>query len=236
MHPSALHNGDRFFQTYGPFVPRGSGVRLIDIGARDVNGSLRQVAPPTWEYIGIDFASGAGVDVVLSDPYVLPFADASVDVAVSSSCFEHAEMFWLLHLEVLRVLKPHGLFYLNAPSNGSFHRYPVDCWRFYPDSGHALAKWARRNHMPSQLLESFVSHQVVNPWNDFVAVFVRDDTYAPLYPKRMLRRQNRHRKRPFVLDGWPVAAHRGDGRPATTCGSAQGTHRLIRRIDLIPIF
>jgi hypothetical protein len=95
-------------------------------------------------------------------------------------------MFWLLFLEVLRILKPHGLFYLNAPTNGSFHRYPVDCWRFYPDSGIALAKWGQRQGMATQMLESFVSHQMVNPWNDFVAVFVRDHSFAPLYPMRML--------------------------------------------------
>jgi SAM-dependent methyltransferase len=70
--------------------------------------------------------------------YKLPFADGSVDVVLSSSCFEHSEFFWLLFLEILRVLRPEGLFYLNAPSNGPFHRYPVDCWRFYPDSGNAL--------------------------------------------------------------------------------------------------
>ena len=34
------------------------------------------------------------------------------------------------------------LFYLNAPSNGEFHRYPVDCWRFYPDAGGALGDLA----------------------------------------------------------------------------------------------
>ena len=31
------------------------------------------------------------------------------------------------------MLRPAGLFYLNAPSNGDFHRYPVDCWRIMPD-------------------------------------------------------------------------------------------------------
>jgi SAM-dependent methyltransferase len=185
MHPSALNNCESFFKCYGKHLCQDAPVRVIDIGAQNVNGSLRQVCPPAFEYLGLDFAAGKGVDVVLEDPYSLPFDDATVDVAVSSSCFEHSEMFWILFLEVLRTLKPHGLLYLNAPSNGSFHRYPVDCWRFYPDSGKALEKWAYRQGMQPALLESFISHQVVNPWSDFVAVFVKDLNFEQRYPDRM---------------------------------------------------
>ena len=178
-----MNNGDSFFRTYGPYLPPKS--CCLDVGAYDVNGSLRQVAPAMWQYVGVDFSAGPGVDVVLEDPYHLPFPDGSFDVAVSTSCFEHSEFFWLSFLEVLRILSPRGLFYLNAPSNGSFHRYPVDCWRFFPDSGKALEKWAKRNQVSAQLLESFVSYQKVKPWNDFVAVFLKDGHYAAEYPKRM---------------------------------------------------
>lgn len=112
MHPSAMHNGDFFFRTYGTSLP--SVARCLDVGAYDVNGSLRQVAPAAWEYVGVDFSSGPCVDVVLEDPYRLPFPDGKFDVVVSTSCFEHSEFFWLLFLEVLRILSPRGLFYLNA--------------------------------------------------------------------------------------------------------------------------
>ena len=185
MHPSAMDNGALFFKRYLPYLPHDTPIRVVDIGAQNVNGSLREVSPTNCEYIGVDFAHGAGVDVVIYDPYELPFEDDSVDVVVSSSCLEHSEMFWLLHLEVLRILRPHGLFYLNVPSNGAFHRYPVDCWRFYPDSGRALVNWSKRNGINSALLESFVSHQKVNPWNDFVAVFVKDASQHLRYPDRM---------------------------------------------------
>jgi SAM-dependent methyltransferase len=113
--------------------------------------------------------------VVLEDLYTLPFADDSVDICLSSSVFEHSEMFWLLFVEILRILKPGGLFYLNAPSNGDFHRYPVDCWRFYPDSGQALVAWARRCGITATLLESFVAVQRDDVWNDFVAVFAKGE-------------------------------------------------------------
>lgn len=134
----------------------------------------------------MDFVPGKGVDVVLDDPYKLPFGSESVDVVISSSCFEHSEMFWIVFLEIMRILKPRGLFYLNVPSNGSFHRYPVDCWRFYPDSGKALAAWARRNSMNVELLESFVSIQAGGGWNDFVAVFLKEASCASYFRKRIV--------------------------------------------------
>lgn len=95
-------------------------------------------------------------------------------------------MFWLLFLEILRILKPKGLFYLNAPSNGAFHRFPVDCWRFYPDSGNALVTWARRNGYDPIMLESFVTPQDRDVWNDFIAIFVKDRCFAETYPKRIV--------------------------------------------------
>jgi len=183
MHPSAMANGARFFETY---VARMSAPLVVDIGAQDVFGSLRSVAPPHARYVGVDMAAGKGVDVVIDDPYVLPFETGSVDVVVSSSCVEHMEFFWLAFLEMLRVLGPRGVLYLNVPSNGSFHRYPVDCWRFYPDSGAALARWGRRNGFDALLLESYTSAQRQDLWNDFVCVVLRDAAALPLYADRML--------------------------------------------------
>ena len=186
MHPSAMNNCDLFFKTYAASFNSQPKVRVIEIGSQDVNGSLRSVAPTNFEYVGVDFVEGKGVDVVLSDPYALPFEGESADIVLSSSCFEHSEMFWLVFLEIMRILKPSGLFYLNVPSNGGFHRYPVDCWRFYPDSGNALVSWARRNSVNAVLLESYISDQQTHEWNDFVGVFLKDQRYIERYPSRIL--------------------------------------------------
>lgn len=190
MHPTAKSNCERFFETYANSFPNPDKLRVIEIGSQDVNGSLREVAPPTCEYVGVDFVKGKGVDVVLSDPYSLPFESDSADIVLSSSCFEHSEMFWIAYLEILRILKPGGLFYLNVPSNGAFHRYPVDCWRFYPDSGRALVSWAKRNGVSAALLESYVSSQIADIWNDFVAVFVKDEKFAADFPNRILDKKS----------------------------------------------
>ncbi len=181
MHKSAIFYARTFFETY---LEDRSDLTIAEIGSQDVNGSLRDFAPSGHTYIGLDFQDARGVDVVLSDPYELPLGDGSVDVVVSSSCLEHSEFFWLVYLEVARVLKPGGLFYLNVPSNGPFHRYPVDCWRFYPDSAHALARWGRRNGHEMTVLESFVGVRGAGSWNDMVSVHLKGvDTAA--YPDRM---------------------------------------------------
>lgn len=182
MHPTAMLNGKRFFDIY---VARLSNPVIVEIGSQDVNGSLREFSPENAKYIGLDFVPGKGVDLVLSDPYHLPFENDFADVVVSSSCFEHSEMFWLVFIEALRILKPNGLFYLNVPSNGAFHRFPVDCWRFYPDSGSALVTWAKREGMNPALLESYISVQYQDTWNDFVAVFLKDAVHASNHPLRI---------------------------------------------------
>src|SRR5215472_18095742 len=102
MHKTALYHADAFFRTYARHF---QAPVIAEVGSADLNGSLRQVAPGAGRYIGLDFDAGPGVDVVLKDPYRYPLDTGSVDIAVSSSCFEHADFFWLSFLEILRIVK-----------------------------------------------------------------------------------------------------------------------------------
>jgi len=185
MHPTAFANCQEFFKVYGKSFSD-HGTNVVEIGSYDANGSLRSIVPSNFNYVGVDFCEGRGVDIVLTDPYVLPFENESVDIVLSSSVFEHSEFFWVVFLEIMRVLKPTGLYYLNAPSNGPFHKYPVDCWRFYPDSGNALAKWANRNAINAIMLESFTTSQDFGIWNDFIAIFAKDVAFISNFSNRIL--------------------------------------------------
>jgi SAM-dependent methyltransferase len=184
MHDSAMNNGKAFFETYVYKISPESNLKVVEIGSQDVNGTLRDLCPSNFEYIGLDFQHAKGVDIVMEDPYKIPLESSSIDIVLSSSCFEHSEFFWLIFLEILRVLKPNGLFYLNAPSTGGYHRYPVDCWRFYPDSGKALVAWAKHNGINATLLESYT--QIGGNWQDFVAVFLKDESESIRYPNRII--------------------------------------------------
>jgi SAM-dependent methyltransferase len=167
MHDTAMEIGKTFFRNYFGRKTKG---KILDLGGMDVNGSLRDVAPTGWEYVSADLTPGPGVDVVLDDACRLPFAAHEFDAVVSTSCFEHNSLFWLTFNEMCRVARDGGYIYINAPSNGAYHRYPEDCWRFYPDAGPALTKWAQRSGHSVALCESFVAAAGRHKWNDFVCV------------------------------------------------------------------
>ena len=167
MHDTAYAHGRLFFALY-----RAEGVQtVVELGSQDVNGALRDHAPAGVRYIGLDVMPAKGVDVVVNPDAPLPLASGSADAVVTSSAFEHDVCFWDTFLELTRILRPGGLLYINAPSNGEFHRYPLDCWRFYPDAGVALARWAGRRGIELELLESFIGLPQAERWADFVAVF-----------------------------------------------------------------
>ncbi|MBC7601918.1 MAG: methyltransferase domain-containing protein [Ramlibacter sp.] len=172
MHDTAMHIGSLLFETYCN-IPSPA---ILEIGSSDVNGSLRDVAPAQSRYVGIDFEAGAGVDIVTTAGAPLSVEDASFDFALASSVFEHDPAFWNSFVEMVRKVRPGGIVYINVPSNGAIHRYPEDHWRFYPDSGKALARWAVSQGQPIELVESFVAPRDADIWNDFVAVFRKGPT------------------------------------------------------------
>lgn len=118
---------------------------IYDLGSQDVNGSYRPLFnSPHWLLKGIDMSAGKNVDIVLKNPYVWrEIGPGSADVVISGQAFEHIEYFWISILEIARILKPGGQCCILAPSSGPEHRYPVDCWRFYPDGMRALAAYAQ---------------------------------------------------------------------------------------------
>ena len=183
MHKTSIKHVKLFIDNY---INKKS--KILEVGSQSVNNiSLREIFDPTHEYTGIDMVEGNNVDIVQEDPYKIPFNDETFDVVVSTSAFEHTEFFWLVFNEILRVLKPNGLFYLNAPSNGRYHKYPVDCYRFYPDSGKALSKWGvYSGYQKIVMLESFIGERDKGLWNDFCCVFLKNEYFVNEYPKRII--------------------------------------------------
>ena len=144
-------------------------VTVLDIGGADVNGSFRPLFnDPKFHYLTVDIADAPGVSIMLEDPYKLPLDDASVDLVLSGSMLEHCEFFWLAFAEMMRVVKPGGYVFLISPSAGPIHPHPVDCYRFYPDSYRALAKYAN-----CKLVDMWLDDRP--PWNDLVGVFARHE-------------------------------------------------------------
>lgn len=167
MHDTAHRIGGLVMDTYLPASP----ARILEIGALDVNGSLRDHSPRNAEYVGLDFEAGKGVDHVITglDDWNVP--DGHFDLVMASSVFEHDPTYWKTFIAMCRKAKSGGYVYVSAPSNGIIHRYPKDYWRFYPDAGLALEQIARTEGIELTLIESFIAEREADIWNDFCAVF-----------------------------------------------------------------
>lgn len=168
MHASSYRKMELFVETYlaaAASLP----LTILDFGSQQVNPAsltyrtLLDRAP--WTYVGLDIAAGHNVTVQVADPYDWREIDSdSVDVVVSGQAFEHVEFFWASAFEIGRVLKPGGLAMIIAPSGGYEHRFPLDCWRYYPDGMRAVAAYLR-----FELVDAFTDwgNEV---WEDSVVV------------------------------------------------------------------
>jgi hypothetical protein len=77
-----------------------------------------------------------------------------------------------------RILKLDGFIYINAPTNGVYHCYPGDNWRFYSDAGQALSYWSsyQISNEPIftvKVVETFHILPKNDIWLDFVCVWKR---------------------------------------------------------------
>ena len=185
MHISAIESFLDFKKNY--LNNLNQKIKIIEIGSQSINDSIKKHLSENHSYIGVDIENGENLDVVLEDPYKLPFENESIDVVVSISTFEHTEFFLLTYLEILRILKPTGLFFLNVPSNSKFHRFATDNWRFYPDSAKALEKWGLRNNYNPKVLEHYTNFETGRDiWNDYVSITIKDKKHQNKFIKRTL--------------------------------------------------
>jgi len=170
MHETSLKSGESFLESYGK-----KGELVVDIGGKDVNGSLRQIAIKLgMGYVCVDIEPDISVNIIVKPTQRLPFEDNSIDLVVSTSCFEHDPCFWLTFKEMTRIVKREGYIYINAPTRGIYHGYPGDNWRFYSDAGQALAYWSgiqigNEKIHSVKVIETF--NVLGDDFNDFVCVW-----------------------------------------------------------------
>ena len=173
MHQSSFDKMTAFRRNYLE-ERRAEPLAIFDLGSQDINGSYRPLfALPPWKYVGVDLAAGNNVDVVLSDPYDWREISAeSADVIVAGQAFEHTEFFWETMRQIARTLKSNGLCCIIVPSSGPEHRFPVDCWRMYPDGLRALARYAELEVMEATTqwedLPEYDNES--NKWHDSVLI------------------------------------------------------------------
>ena len=123
-----------------------SGKRVLEVGARDVNGSLRPHAESfaPARYIGVDIKPGAGVDELLDATRLLErFGPNSFDVVIATEIIEHVRDWRTVIDNIKSVVRPGGIVLITTRSLGfHYHGYPYDYWRYEPEDMEAIfADW-----------------------------------------------------------------------------------------------
>ena len=110
--------------------------RILEIGSKNINGSVRGCFDSWLDYTGVDSEDGPGVDLVLDGAEVLNhFGPEWFDTVICCETFEHMPEFWRTLRAIHGVLKPGGLFVVTTPSiTFPYHAFPVDVYRFTQDT------------------------------------------------------------------------------------------------------
>jgi SAM-dependent methyltransferase len=110
------------------------GKRVIEVGACDVNGSVRPLfeSYKPKEYIGVDIAAGKGVDLICeAGALAAKFGSRSFDVVIATELLEHVRDWRSAIHNIKDICKPAGKVLITTRSFGFvYHGYPFDFWRF----------------------------------------------------------------------------------------------------------
>lgn len=111
------------------------GARVLDYGCADM--PYRSLFPMNFEYLGADLPGNPHATIEIDCDGCLSIADSSVDVVLSSQVLEHVEAPSRYLEECWRVLRPGGTLLLSTHGLMTYHRDPVDYWRW---TGEGLKK------------------------------------------------------------------------------------------------
>lgn len=107
---------------------------VLEVGARDVNGSIRPYVEglKPRHYTGVDIEAGKGVDQVCDAVDLIErFGESMFHLVITTEMMEHVEDWKTVIHNLKGVLRSNGVLFLTTRSKGfPFHGYPSDYWRY----------------------------------------------------------------------------------------------------------
>ena len=105
-----------------------AGRRVLEVGARNVNGTVRPLitALGPSEYVGVDIEAGPGVDELCSIEEVEErFGPETFDVVITTEVMEHVRDWKRAISNLKRVCRPKGTILVTTRSFGfAYHAFP----------------------------------------------------------------------------------------------------------------
>jgi len=99
-------------------------VAVLDIGGRNINGSVRDLFPGAAPYVALDIRPGDGVDIVADAATWTP--DREYDVVVCTEVFEHTADWPQICATAHKALRPGGQLILTMAGPGRPPHSAVD--------------------------------------------------------------------------------------------------------------
>ncbi len=158
MHQSSFNKMSQLLEKYVP-----SNVKVLDVGATNHIWNYKEAVLTNNDfYMTLDWGIGADYIVNSYDWDHIP--KNMFDVVITGQAFEHDKFFWKTTENIKNILSPGSIVIIIVPSCGHIHRYPVDCYRFYPDSAETFAEI-----LNADILE--VDYNTESEWGDLAMVF-----------------------------------------------------------------
>lgn len=110
---------------------------FLEIGSKNYGSTqdLRSLFGSGGDYVGVDMASGPGVDIVQDMTVDFPVVDSVLSgqrfgTIFCMSVLEHCAQPFRMAENLTRLLRPDGKLVVSVPFAWQFHGYPSDYWRF----------------------------------------------------------------------------------------------------------